>query len=62
LEEALKIVSLVKEAEGLLEEEYEVEAILDKRKRGQKVEYFMKWKDYPNNKLLWEPRKYLLHS
>jgi hypothetical protein len=34
LEEAPETAPLAKEAKGLLEEEYEVEAILDKRKRG----------------------------
>jgi hypothetical protein len=34
LKEVPKIVLLAKKAEELLEEEYEVEVILDKRKRG----------------------------
>jgi hypothetical protein len=34
LKEATKTTLLVKEVEGLLKEKYEVEAILDKRKRG----------------------------
>jgi hypothetical protein len=42
LEEAPEIAPLVKEVEGLLIEEYEVEAILDNRKRGRKIEYFVK--------------------
>ena len=29
-------------------EEYHVEAILDKRIRGKKTEYFLKWKGYSN--------------
>jgi Chromo (CHRromatin Organisation MOdifier) domain len=62
LEEVPETVSLVKEAEGLLEEEYEVEAILNKRKRGQKIEYLIKWKDYLDNESSWEPKEYLLHS
>ncbi|CAF4052224.1 unnamed protein product, partial [Rotaria magnacalcarata] len=28
--------------------EYQVEAILDKRIRGKKTEYFLKWKGYSN--------------
>jgi Chromo (CHRromatin Organisation MOdifier) domain len=52
LEEVPETVPLAKEAEGLLEEEYEVEGILDKRKRGRKIEYLVKWKDYPDNELL----------
>jgi Chromo (CHRromatin Organisation MOdifier) domain len=62
LEEAPKTISLVKEAERLLEEEYEVETILDKRKRGQKIKYLMKWKDYLDDELSWKPKEHLLHS
>jgi Chromo (CHRromatin Organisation MOdifier) domain len=62
LEEIPEIVLLAKEAEELLEEEYEVEAILDKRKRGRKIEYLMKWKDYLDNESLWKLKKHLLHS
>jgi Chromo (CHRromatin Organisation MOdifier) domain len=62
LEEAPETAPLAKEAEGLLEEEYEVEAIKDKRKRGRKIEYLVKWKDYPDDESSWEPRKHLLHS
>jgi Chromo (CHRromatin Organisation MOdifier) domain len=62
LEEAPETAPLAKEAEGLLEEEYEVEAIVDKRKRGLKIEYLVKWKDYLDKELSWEPREYLLHS
>jgi Chromo (CHRromatin Organisation MOdifier) domain len=52
LEEASKTVPLAKKAEGLLKEEYKVEAILDKRKRGQKIKYLIKWKDYPDDESL----------
>jgi Chromo (CHRromatin Organisation MOdifier) domain len=52
----------VKEAKGLLEEEYEVEAIKDKRERRRKIEYLVKWKDYPDEESSWEPREHLLHS
>jgi Chromo (CHRromatin Organisation MOdifier) domain len=62
LEEAPEIAPLAKEVERLLEEEYEVEAILDKRKRGRKIEYLIKWKNYPDDELLWEFKEYLLHS
>jgi Chromo (CHRromatin Organisation MOdifier) domain len=49
LEKAPETSPLAKEAEGLLKEEYEVKAILDKRKRGKKIEYLVKWKDYPDD-------------
>ena len=32
-----------------IEQEYQVEAILDKRVRGNKTQYFLKWKGYPNS-------------
>ena len=62
LEEAPETAPLVKEAERLLEEKYKVEAIMDKRKRGRKIEYLVKWKDYPDDESLWEPREHLLYS
>jgi len=37
------------------EEEYDVEKILDKRKRYGVVEYFLKWKDYDDSHNSWEP-------
>jgi hypothetical protein len=42
LEEVTEIVLLAKEVRELLEEKYKVESILNKRKKGQKIEYFMK--------------------
>jgi hypothetical protein len=34
--------------EGNVEKEYQVEAILDKRVRGKKIQYLLKWKGYSN--------------
>ena len=61
LEEAPETLLLAKEIKELFEEKYEVEAIVDKRKRGQKVEYLVKQKDYLDNKLSQKFREYLLY-
>ena len=37
------------------EEEYEVEAILDSRKKGQFIKYLVKWKGYSDTENSWEP-------
>ena len=36
-------------------QEYEVETILDKRKRYNRIEYLVKWKGYANYDSTWEP-------
>ena len=42
-------------------EEYEVEAILNKRegKRGEGPQYLIKWKNYDSDENTWEPNAHL---
>ena len=44
------------------EEEYEVEAILNKRTNRGKTEYLVKWKYYREEDSSWEPEDYLSNS
>jgi len=37
-----------------VEQEYQVEAILDKRVKGKKIQYLLKWKGYSNAENSWE--------
>jgi hypothetical protein len=37
------------------EEVYEVETILNHRKRGRGYQYFIKWRGYPISDASWEP-------
>ena len=44
------------------EEEWEVEAIVGHRKRYGKMQFFVKWRDYPTSENSWEPETNLEHS
>ena len=44
------------------EEEYEVEAILDSRKKGRYIEYLVKWKGYSDAENSWEPCGNVCHA
>ena len=39
------------------EEVYEVESILKHRKRGRKLQFYVKWKGYPITEASWEPEE-----
>jgi len=41
------------------EQDYIVEKILDKRIKSNKVQYFLKWKGYPDTDNTWEPVDHL---
>lgn len=43
-----------------VEEEYVVERIIDKRIVDGQIEYFLKWKGYPESENTWEPRENLV--
>ena len=41
------------------EDAYEVEYIVDKRKKRNKIEYLVKWKNYPSHENSWQPEQNL---
>jgi hypothetical protein len=45
----------VEEAEAAEHDIYEVEAVIDARKKGKGMEYLIKWKGYDEGKNTWEP-------
>jgi transposase InsO family protein len=44
------------------EDEYEVEAILGRRQRRDRVQYLVKWKGYEVKESTWEPADHLIHA
>lgn len=52
----IKIVDSGNEGDDYSEEEdvYEVEKIVNHRRRGNKTQYFIKWKGYPSSENTWE--------
>ncbi|XP_076338004.1 chromobox protein homolog 1-like [Tachypleus tridentatus] len=48
-----------KESDPQAEEEYIVEKVVDKRVKQGQVEYYLKWKGYPDSENTWEPQEHL---
>ncbi|XP_013779659.1 chromobox protein homolog 1-like [Limulus polyphemus] len=48
-----------KEGGSQVEEEYIVEKVVDKRVKQGQVEYYLKWKGYPDSENTWEPQEHL---
>merc|ERR1711892_511816 len=58
-----KTVKDVVVVEDMVDDDYEVESILDKRGKGKKVEYFVKWKNFDKvEERTWEPLENLTES
>ena len=59
-----KQLQVVSENEKLPSQKHQtvfiVEKIVDKRKNKNKIEYLIKWKDYPTSKNTWEPKTSLI--
>ena len=49
-------------ADGADSDVYKVESLLDKRKRGRRVEYLVKWEGYGNEHNTWEPESNIRDS
>lgn len=47
------------EEDNMLDQEYFVEEILDKKKMGKYYKYLIKWQGFPDEANTWEPKKYL---
>lgn len=41
-------------------ERFEIERIVEKRYRNNRLEYLIKWRGYSNSENTWEPGRYLL--
>lgn len=55
-----KVPLQIKSQPMVIDEEqdiWEAEKLLAKRRRGREIQYFVKWKSFPNNDNIWEPTK-----
>ncbi|XP_055353788.1 M-phase phosphoprotein 8-like isoform X2 [Paramacrobiotus metropolitanus] len=58
--DAVSDVSDAEDNSELSEETFDVEAIEDERRRGDKIQYYIKWKGYGREANTWEPQENLL--